>query len=186
MGRRNKEERHKTARLDFSDLDINDVLLEDLHKYVGSPKEYIPKLWDICVRVLREENRIILTQRRNGETLDQLYTDFYNAFSENKFRRVVRDHGLSVRLDGFRDNVTDFLYDMFIILYPQVAATVDKLTRNQNCDNLLNYIVEVEFVEYDNYNNGFGVSERAIAVSVIIKPENRLSTKLLSSNGYDF
>lgn len=184
MGRRDNQRRKPTARLDFSELETNDILMEDLQHYVGSPKVYIPQIWDVCVRVLREENRIVLTNRDNGEVLDHVYTDFYTGFSDTKFERIVEEIGISVRRDGYRENVAQFLYDVFEIIYPQVASTVDRLLRENKNGELLNYKVKVRRVHYEYFNNGFGETERPIAVDVEILTENMLTTKLLSGDGY--
>lgn len=186
MARRDDKRRNQKVRLDLSDLETNDVLMEDLQHYVGTPRSYIPEIWDTCVKVLRQENRIILTEKSNGETLDQVYTDFYNSFSETKFKRVVEEFGISVRRDGYRENVAQFLYDVFIILYPQVASIVDRLVRKETMAELRTYRIQVTKVHFDIFNNGFGETERIIGVDAKILTEQFITTNLLCGDGYEF
>lgn len=186
MGRRGRRERGPITRLDFSELGTNDVLLEDLLRYVGSPKTFIPVIWDTCVKVLRSEKRIVLTERDNGEVLDQIYTDFYQSFSETKFRRIIADSGISVRMSSYRENLAQFLYDVFEILYPQIASTVDRLIRKQDNGSLLNYRCNVIKEHYLYINDGFGEVKRLVGVDVEISTENMLSSELLIGDGYGF
>lgn len=185
MGRR--ERRTKTdilVRIDLSELDINNVLLEDLRYYVGSPKVYVPKIWDVCINVLREENRIVLTNRDNAETLDDVWEGFYDDFSERKFKRIIAERNLSVRMDGYKDSVTHFYFDIFEIMYPQVARSVDKLVRQNTNAEMCNYSCEVTNCDYDFVDDGFGQVKREVGVTVKVKTENMLTTNLLRGDGY--
>lgn len=184
MGRRERT-KDNLVRLDLSELDINSVLLEDLRHYVGSPKVYVPKIWDVCVNVLREENRIILNDQDNGEVLDQVWEEFYEGFSERQFRKIVSENSLSVRMDGYRDNVAHFYFDIFEILYSQVAGTVSKLVRKHKNASLTTYTCKVVEVKYDYYHDGFGETKVEQGVIVEVIAENMLTSKLLLGDGYD-
>ena len=187
MARRERRDRdNNRIRIDLSELDIHSVLLEDLRHYVGSPKSYIPKIWDVCVSVLREEQRIILTERDNKDVLDRVWNDFYDEFSEAKFKNIVRTEHLSVRMDGYRDNVTHFLYDVFVLIYPQVAAIVDIKTRGKSDVGFLTYGIRVDEVVYDAIYDGFDTINKEVAVKGEITTSNYLTKYLLSDKGYDF
>lgn len=184
MGRRERTNKN-LVRLDLSELDINGVLLEDLRHYVGSPKVYVPKIWDVCINVLREENRIILNDQDNGETLDQVWEEFYEDFSERTFRKIISENKLSVRMDGYRDNVAHFYFDVFEILYPQIARVVDKFVRGSKNASMTTYSCKVIDVRYDYFNDGFGEVRLEQGVVVEVITENILASKLLLGDGYD-
>lgn len=186
MGRRERRTKDDTlVRIDLSELDINNVLLEDLRFYVGSPKVYVPKIWDVCVNVLREEKRIILTNQDNANTLDDVWEGFYEDFNERKFRQIIAERSLSVRMDGYRDSVTHFYFDIFEIMYPQVARSVDKLARSNRNAELSNYSCEVTRVDYDYFDDGFGEVQRETGVTVNVITENMLTSNLLRGDGYE-
>lgn len=185
MGRRDRNRRTPIARLDLSDLETHDTLLEDLLHYAGPPKVFIPQVWDVCVRVLRHENRTILTELDNKEVLDQVYEDFYNDFSDTKFERIISEVGISVRRGSYRENLAQFLYDVFSVLYPQVSNVVDRLVRRSDSGELLNYTAKVSRTHYDYYNEGFGEVRRVSGVDVEIKTENMLSNLTLRGEGYE-
>ena len=182
---RRREKRNKELRIDLFDLDIHSVLLEDLRHYVGSPKTYVPKIWDVCMRVLREENRIILNEQYDKDALDAVWNDFFDGFSETRFKRIISEKGLSVRMDGYRDNVTDFYFSIFEIMYPQVAAWVDKVTRGKKGSSFLNYRAEVVEVFYLDVYDGFDTISLEQGVIVKTKAENYITEYLLREEGYD-
>lgn len=187
MARRDSRRNRKPiVRLDLSELEINAVLLEDLRLYVGSPKVYVPKIWDICVNVLRQENRIILTERDNEDTLDAVYDELSHTFSESKCKKIIREHGLSVKISGYKENVTNFYFDVFEIIYPQVAGTVSRLIKNHRNPTLTNFLAEVIEVEYDTFNDGFGDVEQEVSVIVEVVEENMLTSNTLRGDGYGF
>lgn len=185
MSRRDQR-RKPTLRIDLSDLDVHSVLLEDLRHYVGSPRDYVPKIWTLCMQVLREENRIILNSQDNSDALDAVWNQLFDEFSENKFRRIVRDKRLSVRMDGYRDNVTNFLYDVFEVMYPQVASYIDGLARSKQDISYTNYTAEVVRVDYDNSYDGFDTIDKEIGVKVEVTTENFITKNVLREKGYGF
>ena len=185
MGKRERTNEN-LVRLDLSELDINSVLLEDLRHYVGSPKLYVPKIWDVCVSVLREENRIVLNEQDNGEALDRVWEEFYDEFSERRFKKIISENRLSVRMDSYRDSVAHFYFDIFEILYPQIAKAVDIFIRRNKNASLTTYSCKVVEVMSDYYNDGFGELKIENGVVVEVIAENMLTTKLLLGDGYGF
>lgn len=186
MGRKRSRNRDM-VRLDLSQIEIHTTLMEDLRKYIGSPKNYIPGIWDMCVDVLREEETITLNELTNSTALDGVWNDLFDSFDEDKFRNIVRTEGLSVRLSGFRDNVTDFLYDVFFEIYPQVAAFVDKrMDVLKDAGMYKNYRIDVVEVFYEDIYDGFSTVEIETGCSVRYKEENYISKRTLRGNGYEF
>ncbi len=181
-----RERRNDKLRIDLSALETHSVLLEDLRYYVGSPKAYVPKIWDVCMDVLRDVNRIILNDRDNADTLDGVWNQFFDDFSEKEFRRIVREKHLSVRMDGYRENVAHFLYEVFEIMYPQVAGYADRRTRGKENATNLNFKVHVIEVVYDDIYDGFDTINKEIAAIVEVETENLLTKRLLSEKGYGF
>lgn len=178
--------RINTMRLDLGELDINSILLGDLRHYVGSPKNYVPKIWDVCMQVLRTENRIILNERDNQDVLDDVWNKFFDDFSESRFRQIVNERTLSVRMDGYRDSVTYFLYDIFVIAYPQVASYVDQRARDDDITEFTNLRCTVKEVIYDSIFDGFDTIDMESAAILTIRDENYLSESLLRREGYGF
>lgn len=182
-----RSRKNKIARLDLSELEINETLMEDLRHYVGSPKVYVPKIWDLCLEVLRETNRIILNERDNGEMFDYIYDEFFEEFDQSKFGRVLAEHHISVRRADYQKHQAQFYFDVFMLLYSQVASIVDNQARDLGkAVETLNFTVEVTRVHYDVFNDGFGEVEREVAVDVVLRKENMLTSRLLSGEGYEF
>lgn len=178
--------RTKYARLDLSELDIHASLLEDLRLYVGSPRVYVPLVWDVCVKALRQEGRIILNERDNKELLDDVFSEFFDEFNENKFQMLKDEKRISTRFSDFRQNVAQFYFDIFIIIYPQVAMMVNESIKLAVDPSMINYRAKVQDVFYDVFNDGFGEVQQEVGVSVKIYKENILTTKRLLGEGYGF
>lgn len=181
--------RSKGIRIDLSELEIHTTLLEDLRHYVGSPRLYVPKIWDVCMDVLRYTKRIILNEKDQGELFDDIFDDFLKDFNVSAFNRILQETHISVRREDYKRNVAQFYFDVFMIMYPQVASTVNKLINSDKRNvSFLNYKAKVESVIYDYVESGFGdePDEREVAVIVTASYENMLTDSRLLETGYDF
>lgn len=178
--------RKKHARLDLSELDVHASLLEDLRLYVGSPRVYVPLVWDVCLKALRQEERIILNERDNKALLDDVFSEFFEDFDESKFQQLKDENRISVRFSDFRQNVTQFYFDVFVIIYPQVAMMVNESIKVTEDPSMINFRVKVIEVFYDIFNDGFGEVKQETGASISIYKENILTTKRLLGEGYGF
>lgn len=177
--------RENTLRLDLSELDINTTLLEDLRFYVGQPENYVPLVFESCVRYLRKTKRMILTESLNSEDLDDVYDDFFTKFDERKFRYIVNRDKISIRMSDYKERVADFYYDIFDLIYSQVATYVNRLAGSNTKDRMFaDFTCEVLDVTWDEFDDGFGICSIEQFVDIRIKRQNLISKDLLQGSTY--
>lgn len=180
--------RDNTLRVDLSELDINVTLLDDLRFYVGRPENYVPIVFDMCMRYLRITKRKILTEKTNSEDLDRVWEEFDELFNERKFRKIVSGGDLSVRMADYRERVADFYYDIFDLMYSVVCTYVDNLMGSRPIDRMyVDFKCDIVKVIYKDVNNGWDeYMEVEQELIIQVKRINAISKDLISGSTYDY
>lgn len=180
--------RANTLRIDLSELDINSTLLDDLRFYVGHPENYVPIVFDMCMRFLRITKRKILTEKTNAEDLDQVWEEFDQLFNERKFKRIVSNNNLSIRMSDYRERVADFYYDIFDLMYTAACVYVDNLMGGRTEDRMyVDFKCNVIKVNYKSVPNGWdGFFEIEQELIIEVNKINAISKDLLSGCSYDY
>lgn len=188
-GRNDRADEDKVGSLliDLSELEISYSLLEDIRLYLGDTGLYlvIPRLFDLCVKTLKKTGRYYLTERDNESDLDEVYDLIDEMFDERKFRSAIKRHGLSVLQSTFRENVADYLYDIWELMYTEVGKYVEDKASNMSEVMGLSFQCTVTDLKTKTGNDGHGETIRETAIVLDVSSMLELSTSLLTPGNYN-